>query len=143
MSIKTISKSKIKDVLVHNGEGVHGFKMMITFENNDKVLYFNSLWMHYFDIDDIESKFIFEKLDLDAGSVESIYCFEGVGFYIILSTGYILHLYEEVFDFKEPDYRYNFKIVSEKDKDAYDHMLNEIIDMEESDEIIEKPPTFW
>lgn len=142
MNIETINKAKIKDISIYNGEGVHGFKMMITFEN-DKVLYFNSLWMHYFDVKELDSSYDFEKLDIDVGAIESIYCFEGVGFYIILSTGYIIHLYEEVFDFKEPDYRYNFKVISNRDKELYNQTLNDIIEMEESDDVIVGPPKFW
>ena len=142
MSLETINKAKIKDISIYNGEGVHGFKMMLTLENG-KVVYFNSLWMHYFDVKELDSSYDFEKLDIDLGTIESIYCFEGVGFYIILSTGHIIHIYEEVFDFKEPEYRYNFKVISDRDKELYNQTLNDIIEMEESDDIIEGPPKFW
>lgn len=142
MSIKTINKSKINDILIYNGDGELGFKMMLILEGN-KVLYFNSLWMHFFDIKDLKNDFDFEKIDINAGDIESIYCFEGVGFYIILSTGYIIHIYQEVFDFKKPDYKHTFKIVSDEDKDVYNKMLNDIIEMEEPDDVIENPPKFW
>lgn len=142
MSIKTINKSKINDIFIYNGDGELGFKMMLALDNN-KALYFNSLWMHYFNIENLENDFNFEKVDIDAGHIESVYCFEGVGFYIILSTGYIIHIYQEVFDYKKPDYKHTFKIVSDRDKDAYDKILNDIIEMEEPDDIIENPPKFW
>ncbi|WP_420552116.1 hypothetical protein [Tenacibaculum aiptasiae] len=142
MNIERLKESNIKDILVYNGKGVNGFKMMLILDNG-KILYFNSLWMHYFDEEDFKSDYNFERLDINYGSIENIYCFEGVGFYIMLSTGYIIHLYEEVFDFKEPNYKYTFKIVSNKNKEIYNEILNDIIEMEESDDIFYTPPKFW
>ena len=142
MNIERLKESNIKDILVYNGKGVNGFKMMLILDNG-KTLYFNSLWMHYFDEEDFKSDYNFERLDINYDSIENIYCFEGVGFYIMLSTGYIIHLYEEVFDFKEPNYKYTFKIVSNKNKEIYNEILNDIIEMEESDDIFYTPPKFW
>ncbi|QMU63146.1 MAG: hypothetical protein GKR88_01885 [Flavobacteriaceae bacterium] len=137
-----ISKSKVKEILVHDGKGVNGFKMIIVLDN-DKVIYFNSLWMHYFDVKDFKKKYSFKKIEIEVDYIERIYCFEGVGFYIIFSNDYIVNIYEEIYDIRKPDYKYALEIVSNKDKDAYKAEIKDILELGEPDDIIEVPPEFW
>ena len=140
--IETINKTKVNDVLIHNGKGMNGFKVILSL-NNGKVLYFNSLWMHYFDVKDLKKKHSFIKIEVGSSHIEKIYCFEGVGFYIVFSGGIILNIFEKIINLDELNYRYDYKIVKNTDKKAFNEMLNDIIEMEEPDDVIQGPPKFW
>ncbi|MDN5204928.1 hypothetical protein QQ008_26295 [Fulvivirgaceae bacterium BMA10] len=142
MGLSTLGTSKIKEILIHEGKDELGFKMIIAL-NNGGILYFNSLWLHFINVENFVNKYKFKKSNIEADYIETVYCFEGVGFYIIISTGYIIHIYEEIFDFEKPKYRHTFDIIYSNDKKRYDKLLNDIMEMGEPDKIIEGPPKFW
>ena len=134
---------KIQEIFIFNGEDVaHGFKMLIKLEKN-KVLYFNSLWLHYFDSTELEIKHKFKKIEVDQENILEVYCFEGVGHYLKLESEVIICIHQEITFVEDSPLRYTYKLIYPHQTEDYNEIITDFAELGDSDEVIYGPPKFW